>query len=88
MHAVESTVQHHARVYILGQKAMVDLGASSNLLDRYQVLSQEDLSINTSVITPQVWGQRNKSLPWFWTMDVQQDTDVGEWMEDGKFSFC
>ncbi|KAH9026760.1 hypothetical protein EDB85DRAFT_1868785, partial [Lactarius pseudohatsudake] len=27
-------------------------------------------------------GQRNKSLPWFWTMDVRRDADVGEWMED------
>ena len=88
VHAVESTVQHHARVYIRGRKAMVDLGAGSNLLDRYQVLSREDLSVNTSVIAPQVRGQRNKSLPWFWTMDVQRDADVGEWMEDCKFSFC
>ena len=69
-------------------KAMVGLGAGSNLLNRYQVLSWEDLSINTSVIAPQVQGQQNKSLPWFLTMDVQQDADVREWMEDCKFSFC
>jgi hypothetical protein len=82
VHAVESTVQHHARVYIRARKAMVDLGASANLLDRYKVLTRQDLSVKTSVIAPHVRGQRNKSLPWFWTMDVRRDTDVGEWIED------
>jgi hypothetical protein len=84
VHAVESTVQHHARVYVRARKAMVDLGASADLLSRYKVLKRQDLSINTSVISPQVRGQRNKSLPWFWTMDVQRDADFGEWMEDCK----
>jgi hypothetical protein len=84
VHAAESTVQHHARVYVRARQALVDLGAGSFLLDRYQVLTRQDLSIKTSVIAPQVRGQRNKSLPWFWTMDVRRDTDVGEWMEDCK----
>jgi hypothetical protein len=82
VHAVESTVQHHARVYIRARQAMVDLGASANLLDRYKVLTRQDLCVKTSVIAPHVRGQRNKSLPWFWTMDVRRDTDVGEWIED------
>jgi hypothetical protein len=86
VHAVESTVQHHARVYIRARQAMVDLGASASLLDRYKVLTRQDLSVRTSVIAPQVRGQRNKSLPWFWTMDVRRDTDVGEWIEDCTFS--
>jgi hypothetical protein len=88
VHAVESTVQHHARVYVRGRKEMVDLGAGADLLDRYKVLRRQDLSVKTSVIAPQVRGQRNKSLPWFWTMDVRRDTDVGEWMEDCMSSFC
>ena len=82
VHAVESTVQHHARVYNRARKAMVDLGASTNLLDRYKVLTRQDLSVKTSVIAPHVRGQRNKALPWFWTMDVRRDEDVGEWMKD------
>jgi hypothetical protein len=82
VHNVESTVQHHARVYTRARKAMVDLGADAPLLERYKVLTRQDLSVKTSVIAPQVRGQRNKSLPWFWTMDVRRDTDVGSWMED------
>ena len=82
VHTVESTVQHNSRIYVRARKAMVDLGASTDLLDRYKVLRPQDLSVKTSIITPHVQGQQNKPLPWFWTMDVRQDTDVGEWMED------
>ena len=82
VHAVESTVQHNSRVYVRARKAIIDLGATSDLLDRYKVLKTQDLSVKTSVIAPHVRGQRNKPLPWFWTMDVRQDSDVGEWMED------
>ena len=61
---------------------MVDLGASTDLLDLYKVLRPQDLCVKTTVIAPHVRGQRNKSLPWFWTMDVWRDADIGEWMED------
>ena len=80
----ESTVQHHARVYMHARQAIVDLGATDSLLDRYKVLTRQDLKVQTSIIAPQVRGQRNKSLAWFWTMDVGGDVDIGEWMEDCK----
>ena len=38
VHAVESTVQHHAQVYNCAQKLMLDLGADASLLNRYKVL--------------------------------------------------
>ncbi|KAF8262977.1 hypothetical protein EI94DRAFT_1704357 [Lactarius quietus] len=82
VHAIESTVQLHAHVYTHARQAMVDLGASDNLLEWYKILRRQHLSVKTSVIVPQVRGQWNARLPWFWSMDVQQDTDVGEWMED------
>jgi hypothetical protein len=82
VHAVESTVQHHARVYNHARRAMLDLGAEASLLDRYKVLERQDLRIDTAVIAPNVRGQRNKSLPWFWSMDIQRDADVGAWMND------
>ncbi|KAH8991306.1 hypothetical protein EDB86DRAFT_2806701 [Lactarius hatsudake] len=82
VHAAKSTVQHHAWVYTCAWQAMVDLGTGSSLLDRYKVLRCQDLSVKTSVIAPHVHGQWNKLLPWFWTMDIQRDTNVGEWMED------
>ena len=82
VHAIESTVQHHAWVYNRAWRAMLDLSAKASLLDWYKVLGRQDLRIDTSVIAPNVRGQRNKLLPWFWSMDVQRDADVGAWMND------
>jgi hypothetical protein len=82
--AAESTLQHHARVYMRARQAIINLGATASLLDRYKVLTRQHLSVKTSIIAPQVRGQRNLSLPWFWTMDVRRDADVGEWVEDCK----
>jgi hypothetical protein len=84
VHAVESTVQHHARVYNRARRSLLDLGAEASLLDRYKILQRQDLRIDTAVIAPDVRGQRNKSLPWFWSMDVRRDADVGAWMNDCK----
>jgi len=82
VHAVESTVQHHARVYNRARQSMLDLDAEASLLDRYKDLGRQDLRIDTTVIAPHVRGQRNKSLPWFWSMDARRDADVGAWMND------
>ena len=84
VHAVESTVQHHARVYNRVQKSMQNLGADASLLDQYKVLECQDLKIDTAVIAPDMCGQKNKSLPWFWSMDIRRDSDVGAWMNDCK----
>jgi len=84
VHAVESTVQHHAWVYNSTWQSIVDLGAKASLLDRYKVLCHQDLKTDTTIIAPNVCGQRNKSLPWFWSMDVRRDADVGAWMYDCK----
>ena len=82
VHAVESTVQHHARVYNRARQSMLDLDAEAPLLDRYKALERQDLRINTTIIAPNVCGQQNKSLLWFWSMDVRRDADVGAWMND------
>ena len=87
VHAVESTVQHHARVYNRARQSMLNLSADASLFDRYKALERQDLKIGTTVIAPDVRGQRNKSLPWFWSMDIQRDADVGVWMNDCTCNF-
>jgi len=91
VHAVESTVQHHAQVYNRVQQSMVDLSAEAKGLDWYKVLKRQDLIINTTIIAPSVRGQRNKSLAWFWSMDVQRDADTGAWINNCRhisFQLC
>jgi hypothetical protein len=88
VHAVESSVQHHARIYMRARQAIENLSTDNILLDRYKVLKRQDLTVKTSVIAPQVRGQRNKSLPWFWTMDIRRDNEFGAWMEDCALLIC
>ena len=61
---------------------MLDLGADTSLLDWYKVLEHQDLKIDTTVIASNVHRQRNKSLPWFWSINVWKDANVGAWMND------
>jgi hypothetical protein len=69
-------------VYNHAWQSIENLGANASLLNRYKVLERQDLKIDMAVIAPNVHGQRNKSLPWFWSMDVKRDAHVGTWMND------
>ena len=37
-------------------------------------------------VDPSLLGQRNKTLPWFWTIDVPEDAEANDWMSECKFS--
>jgi len=43
------------------------------------------MKIDTMVIAPNVCGQRNTSLPWFWSMDIRRDANVRAWMNDCRW---
>ncbi|KDQ56935.1 hypothetical protein JAAARDRAFT_131204 [Jaapia argillacea MUCL 33604] len=46
---------------------MVQLGASSHTLEKYQILEKSDCRVNTGIIDdPSERGNRNKVLPWIW----------------------
>ena len=82
---VDFNVQHHSRVYRRARTAMVRLGASEEELRRYQVLQKEHLNVTTARIDPSMRGQRDTSLAWFWTMDVQNDMEQVDGMAECEF---
>jgi hypothetical protein len=49
------------------------LGADALEIARYQPLTRAQLSVTTARIDPSLRGQRDSSLAWFWSMDVQAD---------------
>jgi hypothetical protein len=65
VHAVESMVQHHTWVYTHVWQAMISLGAAANLIDQYKVLRCQDLSVKTTVISPQVEDNITSHCPGF-----------------------
>jgi hypothetical protein len=82
---VDTNARHHARVYVRARSALLNLGASPEELDRYQVLEKEHMNVRTARIDPSLRGQRDSSLAWFWTMDVKKDIEHGNGMAECEF---
>jgi hypothetical protein len=66
---------------------LVKLGASEELLSKYQVLRKEDLKVSTTVIDVRLPSRADSTLPWFWNMDVERDTMSDTWMAKCKSHF-
>jgi hypothetical protein len=82
---VDVNVQHHARLYRRSREALICLGATEADLQRYQILQKEHLSVTSARIDPSLRGQRDSSLPWFWTMDIKKDTDTANGMAECEY---
>lgn len=76
------SARHHVRIYIRARKALINLGASPDVLAKYQPLTREQLKITAARIDPSLRGTRNSSLAWFWTVDVQGDCQTAEGIEE------
>jgi hypothetical protein len=79
---VEGSVRQYARYYASARRAMIRLNADEECLDRYQLLTRADLKVTTAISDPNARGQRHVHLSWFWTMDVQRDSQAEDWMEE------
>ncbi|KAG2067331.1 hypothetical protein BDR04DRAFT_983997, partial [Suillus decipiens] len=47
---------------------------------KYLPLKKEHLKASTAVVDPNACGQRDATLTWFWSMDVQSDASRNDWM--------
>ncbi|KAG2347673.1 hypothetical protein BDR05DRAFT_849547, partial [Suillus weaverae] len=79
--SVEAAVKLNARIY---SKCRLQLGRlpNHNLLKKYLPLEKEHLKTSTAVADPNAHGQRNTTLAWFWSLDVQGDTSGNDWMTE------
>ncbi|KIK77653.1 hypothetical protein PAXRUDRAFT_166135, partial [Paxillus rubicundulus Ve08.2h10] len=82
INAIELTVKNHAAVYRACHRAMISLKADEDTLVRYRVLEKEHLKVSTPVSDPNAQGHRDSTLAWFWTMDVQRDAELNDWMSE------
>ncbi|KAG2141447.1 uncharacterized protein EDB93DRAFT_1105726 [Suillus bovinus] len=70
---VEAAVKLNARIYSKC-RLQLDRLPNHNLLKKYLPLKKEHLKASTAVADPNAHGQRNATLAWFWSLDVQGDT--------------
>lgn len=83
-HSLEANLRHQVRVYTKARHALVQLGASAEILSKYQVLKPEDLKVSTAVVDPRLPSRKEANLAWFWKVDVQGDTTTDGWMAERK----
>ena len=82
--SVEMAVNLNASIY---SKCRLQLAKLPNhdLLKKYLPLTKEDLKTSSAVADPNARGQRDTTLAWFWSLDVQGDTTGNDWMTECEY---
>jgi hypothetical protein len=78
---VETAVNVNASIYSKCRSQLAKL-PGHDLLTKYLPLLKEDLKASSAVADPNARGQRDSTLPWFWSLDVQGDTFGNDWMTE------
>lgn len=88
--SVNSGIQSSWRVYQSARLAMISLGASSTVMDRFQPLTKEQLIVSTAVVDPNARGQRSTHLAWFWSLESPDNDSLpagsDTWMDKCKLA--
>ncbi|KAI5997503.1 hypothetical protein EDD15DRAFT_2162788 [Pisolithus albus] len=82
IHMAEKSVARQAKIYQMCRRAMVALGAGSEILSRYQELEKGHLTVNTAAFQQNDVPHRQDHLPWFWSIDNPKQTESRSWMSE------
>jgi hypothetical protein len=77
-------IDRHVRCYKHARWALERLGALKETLEKYRGIEKEDLKMSSDMVEENRFGQRNDTLPWFWRLGPQADTDGDGVMEECK----
>lgn len=75
-------LQHQAQLYRSSRKALRDLGADEDILQKFQMLQTSQLSTRDTFLDVTERGQKHLNLPWFWNLDVEGDSEDNGRMEE------
>jgi hypothetical protein len=84
--SVQQAVSLHASIYTKTRKQMMKLEPGHDQLQKYKPLLREQLKISTAVGDPNARGQRNESLAWFWSVEVDLGGPDQSWNEECEFA--
>ncbi|KAI5990508.1 hypothetical protein EDD15DRAFT_2198085 [Pisolithus albus] len=82
IHMAEKSVARQAKIYQMCRRAIVALGAGSEILSRYQELQKGHLTVNTAAFQQNNVPHRQDHLPWFWSIDNPKQTESRSWMSE------
>ncbi|KAG1834003.1 hypothetical protein DFJ58DRAFT_918032 [Suillus subalutaceus] len=80
--SVQQAVSLHASIYTKTRKQMMQLEPGQDQVQKYKPLLREQLKISTAVGDPNARGQRNESLAWFWSVEVDLGGPDHSWNEE------
>ncbi|KAG1891763.1 uncharacterized protein F5891DRAFT_964141 [Suillus fuscotomentosus] len=83
--SVQQAVSLHASIYTKTRKQMMKLELGQDQLQKYKPLLCKQLKISTAVGDPNARGQRNESLAWFWSVEVDLGGPDQSWNEECEF---
>jgi hypothetical protein len=63
---ITDQVSQYSRVYCRARAAMVRLGADERTLDKFKLLSQDDVKASTAILDPNIPGSTTVRLSWIW----------------------
>jgi hypothetical protein len=75
-------VMKHVHCYRRAWKALQQLGADDEILEKYQEIKKEDLRMSGDMMEENRVGQRSDTLAWFWRLGPHSDMEGDDWMEE------
>jgi hypothetical protein len=81
VNVVSKVVALNAKKYSVCRTQLSQLGAAE-LLKKFLPLKKGDLKASSAVADPSAHGQRNSTLPWFWSLNIQGDSSDSDWMTE------
>ncbi|KAG2336270.1 hypothetical protein BDR05DRAFT_896918 [Suillus weaverae] len=74
--------QHQVRLqHSIDETQLSNLGVDQ-LLEKYRKLEKKDLKATSAMADSNARGQRNFTLPWFWSLDIQGNSVSNDWMNE------
>ncbi|KAG1868316.1 hypothetical protein DFJ58DRAFT_653803, partial [Suillus subalutaceus] len=87
VHSVDKILHLNVQIYSKCCSQLIHLGAN-DLLAKFRPLEKADLKATMVVADPNAHGQRNRTLAWFWSIDVQGDSTSNDWMNECMYAHC
>ena len=77
-------INRNVRTYHRARQAMTKLGASDDLLGKYQEIHPNHLTIEKEITEENRFGQGSHVLPWFWRVGGVELRAGSDWMDECK----
>jgi hypothetical protein len=78
-------IKKEVGTYRCAREAIESLGADEEVLNRYKVISADDLKMSGDVVEENRFGQRNDALAWFWRLDGLGQRANDAWMHECEY---